>query len=159
MSHRISGFIGRLDALREAASVLENGRVVPLASEFGFLPLPDSLGALPDPGPFPELRLPGRYAAWAAEQSHQLPLAYIQTEYWAGRGGHGAVVWEGGAVVFGPVVTSNEGPDPPPAPSERAINRAARALGVERGEAFDEFDALGLGRHRSNYHWLTEVSG
>lgn len=137
--HRISGFIGRLDPLRAAAAALEDGRAVPLVGGFGFLPLVERLKAPPDRGPFPDLRrLTGRLAAWAAEQSHRAPLAYIQTEIWAGQGSQGGVVWQAGAVAFGPVVTSNEGPAPPPPPRERAVNQVLRALGVTRGEAFDE---------------------
>jgi hypothetical protein len=154
VSHRISGFIGQLDTLRNAASVLDEGRVVPLASGFGFLPLIERLKAEADPGPFQGLRLTGRLAAWAAEQSRRSPLAYIETEYWAGQGYQGGVVWASGSVTLGPLVTSNEGPDPPPLPLERAVNRAVRALGVTRGDAFDEFAALGLGRYRSNHDWL-----
>jgi hypothetical protein len=156
--HRISGFIGRLEMLREATAPSEGERVVPLAQGFGFLPIVERLKAPADPGPFPEMeRLMGRLASWAAEQSHRFLLAYVETEYWAGRGGQGAVVWQAGAVVFGPAVTSNE--DLPedaerPPPSERAINRAAQMLGVARGDAFDEFDVLGLGRYRSNDDWL-----
>jgi hypothetical protein len=155
VSHRISGFIGRLDPLRGAAAALGEMRVVPLAGGFGFLPLIERLNDPADLGPFPELeRLTRRLAGWAAEQSLGFPLAYIETEYWAGRGSQGSVVWQAGVVVLGPVVTSNEGPDPSPLPLERAINRAARAVGVARGERLDEFDALGLGRHRSNHDWL-----
>lgn len=158
MSHRISGFVGQLDLLREAALALEGERVVALSVGFGFLPPVERLKAPADPGPFPELRrLKARLAAWAVEQSSRLPLAYIETEIWAGRGTQGAIVWQAGAVIFGPVVTSNEGPDPPPL-LEGAINQAARVLGVIRGEALDEFEALGFDRHRSNYHWLAEVN-
>ena len=47
-----------------------------------------------------------------------------------------------------------------PAPLlERAINRAVRHLGVERGGSLYEFDALGLGRHRSNEAWVAEAGG
>ncbi len=158
MSHRISGFVGRLPALTEAAATLDGERVIPLTGGFGFLPLVERLKEPADPGPFPDLRLRGRFAAWAAEQSRRLPLAYIETEYWAGRGTQGAVVWRDGEVVLGPVVTGNEVPDPP-APSDRAINQAARLLGVKSGQASDEFAALGLERYRSNHDWLTATGG
>jgi hypothetical protein len=42
-------------------------------------------------------------------------------------------------------------------PSNRVqwpLNRALRELGVARGEAFDEFDAVGLGKHRHTEDWL-----
>jgi hypothetical protein len=37
--------------------------------------------------------------------------------------------------------------DPASSP-QGAFNQALRQLGVDRGEAFDEFDALNLGKHR-----------
>jgi hypothetical protein len=67
------------------------------------------------------------------------------------------VAWVGGRLVFGPVRTSDlrEGDKFVPTPLLEG-DRAVRHLGVERGSARDEFDALGLGRHRSNESWLSE---
>jgi hypothetical protein len=54
-------------------------------------------------------------------------------------------LWEGGKYVPTPLL-------------DGAINRAVRLVGVERGPVRDEFDALGLGRHRSNESWLSEAA-
>src|SRR3989440_7835863 len=46
---------------------------------------------------------------------------------------------------------------PPPARASSphwAFNQALRQLGVPRGAAFDEFEAVGLGRHRHTEDWL-----
>ncbi len=42
--------------------------------------------------------------------------------------------------------------DPASSP-QGAFNQALRQLGVDRGEAFDEFDALNLGKHRHTEDW------
>jgi len=41
--------------------------------------------------------------------------------------------------------------------SPRCVRNRHPATGVERGSALDEFEALGLGQHRSNDNWLAEV--
>jgi hypothetical protein len=61
-----------------------------------------------------------------------MPLAFVETAYWGGPGTQGAVVWQDGVVVLGPVVTSSEGDTVLVSPPERDINRAARFLGVVR---------------------------
>jgi hypothetical protein len=60
-------------------------------------------------------------------------------------------------VVLGPVRTTDlyDGGKLVPTPLlDGAVNRTVRHLGVDRGAVSDEFDALGLGRHRSNEKWL-----
>jgi hypothetical protein len=158
VAHFISGFIGRLDGLREAATALEGERVVPLFGGFGFLPLAEQPEGACDVGAYPELSgLTTQLATWAAEQSRRVALAYIETEYWAGSGIQVAIVWENGAVALGPLNTSREDAAPSPPSATWAINQAARALGVTRGEKSDEFDTLGLGKYRSNNDWLTAL--
>jgi hypothetical protein len=124
--------------------------VVSLSLGFGFLPIIETMVGDDEPAPFEHLvQLTGRLAEWAQRNSHQFPLAYVQTEYFGGPGEQAAMVWAAGSVVFGPVKTSEE------PLLEGAVNRAVRYLGVERGAVRDEFDALGLGRHRSNETWLS----
>jgi hypothetical protein len=49
---------------------------------------------------------------------------------------------------------SSGGHRPAPASSPQwAFNQALRNLGVDRGEAFDEFDTLNLGKHRHTENW------
>jgi hypothetical protein len=95
--------------------------------------------------------------AWAIERSRTFPLAYVQTDYEGGPGVQSAVAWDGGPVVFGPLASGDvDGATSTPI-LEGAINRAVRLLGVPRGNAIDEFDALGLGRHRINGDWRDAV--
>ena len=70
-------------------------------------------------------------------------VAYFETDYWGGEGEQSAVLWERGEMVYGPA-KSRLGP----------INGALRRMGVERGAALDEFDAVGLGRYRDNDDWI-----
>lgn len=67
------------------------------------------------------------------------------------------MVWSKGNVVFGPSQTETSwenGRLIQPLITERAINKALQLLGVQKVDAFDEFDAIGLGKHRSTYDWV-----
>jgi len=162
MGHHIRGFIARRDDLLKTADSLPGARVVPLALGFAFLPVTEQLAGDEEPVPFVQLGgLTARLSTWAEEQSRGFPLVYVETDYFGGDGWQAAMTWVGGSAVFGPVRTADlwEGGKFVPTPLlEGAINRAVRHLGVERGSALDEFDALGLGRHRSNEAWLSETS-
>jgi hypothetical protein len=162
MGHCIRGFIGRRDDLRQAADRLPDARVVALSAGFGFLPVTDRLADDAEAATLEDLeRLTARLCRWAEEESCLFPLAYVETEYFGGHGWQAAMAWAGGRAVFGPIRTSDlgEGGKRAPIPLKwRAINQAMRHVGVDRGAALDEFEALGLGRHRSNEAWLSETA-
>ncbi len=69
--------------------------------------------------------------------AHSL-LAYVETDYFGGEGLQGGVLFQDGAIVIGP------------ASGEGTINRILKAIGVRIDRRKDEFDALELGRYRSN---------
>jgi len=160
MGHHINGFIARGDELLKAAERLPGALVKSLSMGYGFLPVTEDLAGDDDPAPFGDLeRLTTRLGAWAEEVSGEFPLAYVETEYFGGEGSQAAMVWAAGEVVFGPVRTSDlrEGGNSSARKLlDGAINRALRHLGVNRGAVRDEFDALGLGQHRSNESWMSE---
>lgn len=163
MGHHVRGFIASEDSLRRAAASLPGAEVVPLRLGFAFLPVSEPAGKGQGAFPFEHLvQLTPALVAWAQEQSRLFPLAYIETDYFGGSGEQSAVAWAGGQIVFGPARTVDRfenGKYVPTPLLEGAINRAVRHLGVERGDARDEFDALSLGRHRSNAEWLAEAQG
>jgi hypothetical protein len=142
-----------------ASADLNGSRVVSLLLGFGFIPLTEELVLDDEPTPFEHLlRFSARLGARAEIQSKKFPLAYIETDYFGGHGCQAATAWIGGDAAFGPAHAADlwEGSKYVPTPLlEGAINRTVRLIGVDRGAALDEFDALGLGRHRSNESWLS----
>jgi hypothetical protein len=66
-------------------------------------------------------------------------LAYVETDYFGGVGGQGAAVYSGRAVLMEPEWRE-----------AHSINRALALIGVKRHLLGDQFQALGLGRYRSN---------
>jgi len=98
-------------------------------------------------------------AEWAVSVSARQPIAYVEQWTFAGPGEQSAVVWAGGSIVFGPRFTSTEDDCEPPFEfvgrhEPTAVHLALRELGVERGDALDEYAALGLDAKRHTDDWL-----
>jgi hypothetical protein len=81
-------------------------------------------------------------AMTVAETCEQGALAYVEARFYAGVGTQASVGWRDGALRHGPLA------------SKDAINQALRFLGVEAQDGKDEFDTVGLGRHRLTDMWL-----
>lgn len=81
------------------------------------------------------------------------PVAYLEAETFGGTGTQAMVLWRDGEVWLGPVTTRATAARE--SAEDGAVNQALRHLGVGRPGAIDEFDALGLGRHRHTEDWLT----
>jgi hypothetical protein len=77
------------------------------------------------------------------------PVAYVQADCFGGECAQMAHVWWEGELAMGPL-SMEPGAEYDPSP----ISQALRTLGVERGGWFDEFDMVGLGRHRETADWL-----
>lgn len=87
-------------------------------------------------------------------------IAYLEADIFGGTGTQAMVVWRGGEVCLGPVIREFTATAPdPPSSQHWPFNQALRELGADRGDAFDEFDALGLGRWRHTEDWLTSRQG
>lgn len=149
MGHSISGFVAPVGVLREYAARTREGWVAELAQGLGFLPLTPELADELGYGPraYEELwRLNDRAARLGARMSRGGAVAYVETDYFGGTGEQAAIVWRDGKVWSGPE-KARIGP----------VSDALRRLGVEKGDAHDEFDAAGLARHRHNDDWVDEA--
>jgi hypothetical protein len=89
-------------------------------------------------------------AAWSV----QGPVAYVEADYFGGVGTQAAAAWDAGDLALGPL-TETEDPMEPASPSP--ISHALRRLGVSAKGYVDEFEAVGLGRHRDMDDWLEEA--
>ena len=160
VSYELRALVGRHPVVvsmsgRAAVSAVE------LPQGYGLLPITDDvyerLGG-GDGKPFgdavwflsPAIEALGRRA------SHIGSVAYLEAEMFGGTGTQATVAWRSGKVCLGPVTTTFGWPPPELSTnSQWAFNHALRELGVARGDAIDEFDALGLGgNHRHTEDWL-----
>jgi hypothetical protein len=90
--------------------------------------------------------------ALAIEISRRAPVAYIATAYFGGNGKQDALAWERGILRFSPTTPDYDRPWP-----HTPISQALRTIGVVADEGLDEFDTVGLGRHRETHRWAASV--
>lgn len=89
-----------------------------------------------------EKELPPQLLKLCEQLSKQCTLAYVEAEFFGGTGAQAHALFSEGKAIGQAVV------------SENAINDALRYLGVAKGEARDEFEAVGLGQHRDTDEWV-----
>jgi hypothetical protein len=88
--------------------------------------------------------------AFAARLSEHGPVVYVGTDFFGGIGSQDAMVWTDGTLTL--IIQQDE--DNPSAWPDSPISRALRSIGVNAEDGQDEFDAIGLGTHRSNDAWV-----
>jgi hypothetical protein len=152
VGYTLEAVIGLEPAVRFAARAREHACVCELSHGLALVPLTDRLldelkqrfGPEPDPAfeSIPE-SVPAT-ARWMREASRSAFLAFVSADYFGGMGSQWAVGMENGAVVLGPMKAQD------------AINQVLRRLGVSAAPGTDEFDTVGLGRHRRTARWAGE---
>jgi hypothetical protein len=168
MSHSIQVFIARKEILESIALTLNQARLIFLPMGFAMIPnteeLFDSITNNQQARANKEFevfyKLSSALISWAEDLSKVGPVAYIETDYFGGTGSQSAVAWLKGKVICGPSESeakwlNGQLVDEPL--EQTAINKALKCLGVERGEALDEFDAIGLGNYRDNEKWIEQA--
>jgi hypothetical protein len=93
---------------------------------------------------------------WVSRLSYQTPIAFIRADFFGGNGMQSAALWQNGNLVFKPPTNGVmmgafyghlKSPEAP-------INSVLRRLGVKTAPSQDEFEAIGLERHRHNEDWF-----
>lgn len=157
MGYVLQGVIASVRALRPCRAFV-NGVVVDLGQGLGLVPMTPALfdevrhGDEADPRFAPAHLFPPGFEVVLGTWSAVDPVAYVEADYFGGIGSQFAAVWREGTVVLGPLVLTED--EPRPAPGWSPISQALRHLGVSVDGQYDEFDAIGLGRHRHVEDWL-----
>ncbi|MFD3353234.1 hypothetical protein [Streptomyces fradiae] len=156
MSYVLEAVIASDEVLRLASRGIPGSRVVPLGQGLSLMPMTDEVVAAVTDGSDGRAlgfrRLPGGFDALLAQWSAAGPIAYVEAEYFGGDGEQRAAVWVDGALALGPL------DEPTKKRFSRAvspISLALRRLGARSSPGEDEFQAVGLGRHRSNEDWIS----
>jgi hypothetical protein len=168
MSHRVELFIARKAILENMACTLNQAHLILLPQGFALIPNINEL--------FDEItnhrqskmneefeifdKISGALISHAENLSHKGPIAYIETNYFGGIGTQSAVVWSETRIIYGPCQSETKwvnGQHVTKPAGETAINRALRLMGVQQENAFDEFDAIELGKFRNNEDWLKQT--
>ena len=158
MGYRLDAVIATERVLRGLACG-EAAIIVPLGQHLSLLPVTDAFFDAVTVAGAPKLekfwKAPAGFGQMLAACSTNGPVAYVQADSFGGRGSQSAQVWDGGTVVLGPLHLA-VGERSPAAGSP--ISQALRRLGAVAGDHSDEFDAVGLARHRDAEGWLPPTS-
>ncbi|MFD7436510.1 hypothetical protein [Streptomyces sp. NPDC059861] len=141
--------------LRDVARDLPAARLASVGQGLWLMPMTDavfdSVADGSDEGVWGFWRLPGGFEKVLAGCSAGGPVAYVEAEYFGGAGEQQAAVWDGGALVLGPLHLEEGAPFPP---AGSPVSQALRRLGVVAGAGQDEFSAVELGRYRRGAEWI-----
>jgi len=147
MGYDIQAIISTQSVLEAHSADFHSAVVAPLGSGVALIPITDELlhevGASGESGQF--YKFTPAVADWLRNISASATAAYVEAEFFGGVGGQGAAVWARGEQLLAPTHTTD------------AINIALRLLGISRGTAHDEFEAVGLPRHRHTNDWLDDA--
>lgn len=144
MGFCLQALIGDQQTLLRHAPDFHHAQVVSLAQGMAIIPLTDDLyGEIGVGGEVDFFfKLSTQVEEWGERISESAAVGYIEAEFFGGIGDQSSVVWRDGSRWQGPLHTGN------------AINEALRLLGARRNSPLDEFDSVGLGRHRDTAAWL-----
>lgn len=155
MGYALQAVIAGNELLRAASREVPAALVAPLRQGLALMPMTDEVfDAVTDGSEEAALgfwRLPGGFDKMLAQWSAAGPVAYVESEYFGGAGEQRAAVWADGALTLGPLE------DPAKKRFSRAvspISQALQRLGARASLGGDEFEAVGLDRHRSNEAWI-----
>ncbi|MFF1452169.1 hypothetical protein ACFVYF_29125 [Streptomyces sp. NPDC058274] len=160
MGYELEAVIAAEELLRVASREVPGARVVPLQQGLSLMPITDEVfDAVTDGSDVGDLgfwKLPGGFETVLARWSSAGPIAYVEAEYFGGVGEQRTAVWADGSLALGPL-------DKPEKKrfwrAVSPISQALRRLGARKSLGEDEFDAVGLYRHRSNEDWISSSTG
>lgn len=152
MAYVLNAIIGFTKAIDTIALDHNDARVVRLSDSFSMIPItedfyrhiePDGTRYGDNGGMFNYLS--PRMSELIRFASVNAPVGYFGAEFFGSDGNQCAVIYSESQTAFGPLI------------ARTAINPALRALGVTRSKGLDEFDTLGLGKHRVTEEWVFPI--
>ncbi|WP_371497666.1 hypothetical protein OG871_17115 [Kitasatospora sp. NBC_00374] len=155
MSYELNALAATAELLNVVAAEVPVARVVRLEQGLALIPMTDRLhAALHQPAGAQQTGFayfPGGLARRLEAWSQSAPIAYLEAAYFGGEGSQSAAVWVDGRLTLGPLHLGEDDPDPA---EGTPISQALRRLGARGGAGADEFETVGLGRHRHLEDWI-----
>ena len=152
MGYELRAVIGRRAPLNRMIESI-GARLVALTSEMFLLPwtdeLFDRLGPDESSGSTGLRYLHAALVPILAQASQLGPIAYVEAEFFGGVGEQGTAFFRNGVLHS----TAPTGPIQKRLRPRSPISQALHMLGVEAVDGKDEFDTIGLGRHRHLEDW------
>jgi len=152
MAYTLEALVGRNEFNQEILLRFPSGKLVSLHGDVWLIPLTGNLiselSKVTEVGEvqlLPELQSASAGAILLTQRlSQNGKVAYLEAEFFGGVGGQASAGWQNGELIFQPRQAVN------------AINQALQWLGVLRDQEHDEFDMIGLGRHRNTEAWAQQ---
>jgi hypothetical protein len=150
MAYAIDAFLGKPEVFRPLVRKYRSAAGVLLADGLCLVPWLEALQTsiqderhdpVKDPT-WPFWHLSRKGANIVRETCSNGDMAYVEAQFFGGAGTQAGVGWRDGQIAHGPVMARD------------AINQALRFLGVTANDGKDEFDTVGLGKHRSTEEWF-----
>ncbi|MDH6124340.1 hypothetical protein [Kitasatospora sp. GP82] len=155
MSYELRALIATAELASVVAAEVRLARAVRLEQELALIPMTDALLAAlhqPEGAVVPGFGFfPGGFGHRLGAWSKAGPVAYVEADYFGGHGSQQAAVWVDGKIELGPLASAPGEPFPA---EGSPISRVLRRLGAHSSCGGDEFEAVGLGRHRHLEGWL-----
>jgi hypothetical protein len=156
VGYTLEAVVGASDAVIAGALRYPDAVVVPLHDNLSLVPITDELfDAITDRTSVRSWgfrKLPGGFDRALASWSTVGPVGYVEADFFGGVGSQRAVLWVAAELVLGPL---HVGEGEPFSSVGSPISQVLARLGVERAGYRDEFEAVGLDRHRETEDWLS----
>lgn len=158
MAYTLFAVVTNSSLLEEASLPYSHAHIVELEQGLSLIPLMNKLyeeitSQKPDNRTIEKFdRLHPKVAEWINQLSTNGVVAYIEASFFGGEGTQSAIVLADNQEVLPPVQTESTYQKPVPL-GEGAIDQALRRLGVSADGHLDEFEAVGLHRHRRTEDW------
>lgn len=160
MSHYIHCIIGKTEQIKTVANKFLNAKFANLRQEITLIPMNDELfDYITENSDFKKDDIPTNNFTYSnsstfgflCEISNDIPIGYIETDYFGGTGTQAAVLFDKGEVhslYFTDDTLQSKSNTLPE--QKRAINIILEKLGVTKQNYYDEFAAIGLSDFRNN---------
>jgi hypothetical protein len=148
MSYFLNAFLGQVDNLKKIERKFKSASVVSLTTDIALIPMTEDL--------FNEMNNSrtengiGKWEFLTTDVENAIltligneKLSYVEVEYFGGEGGQSGIIWKDRKRIFEAEF------------QQETVNEILRQLGVVKDKKMsDEFDTVGLGRHRNTVDWL-----
>jgi len=147
MGYYLKAFIGNKESLTPIQEKYDDSKLIELSDEIFMIPMTDKLF-----DDINQLETSSEISSFEFLTENieikilklvcDKKIAYVESEFFGGQGGHIGLIWENGERVFiGEFKRST-------------MNVVLEKLGVIRTEIKDEFETIGLDRHRQTEDWI-----
>lgn len=151
MGYNLKAFIGQVERLEPVTSRFKNAKLISLNEQIALIPMTGDL--------FNEINdyrtnnnIDGYEYLTTAIESEILKtintglIAYIEVDYFGGVGIQNGILWKNDKRIF-----EHRG-------TKDVVNSILQQFGITRSKSGDEFETVGLNRHRYTEDWLDGVN-